>query len=95
MLANFLKISIFFIHIFVHIDTAVDFQLQCENILARLAIIEGDKGAGIRAVIFDTIVFFAQGLAEKLRHSRRAALVKQIADAELNRFCLIHDIANF
>ena len=95
VLANLMKISIFFIHIFVHIYTAVDFQLQGENILARLAVIEGDKGAGIRAIILDPVVFLGQSIAEKFRHRRRTALVKQVADAEFDRFCLVHDIADF
>ena len=57
IMANLLKFRLFYKLFFVHVKAAINFQLQGVDVLAWLAVVKGDIGAGVRAVKFHPIFF--------------------------------------
>ena len=90
-----MKIHIFFIHIFTHIQASVNLQLQGIDVFARLAVVEGNKSPGIRAVKFYPVAVGFQRAAELFRYPGRTAFIKQSTQAEFHRLGFVHNIADF
>ena len=63
--ANLLKMRFFCIQIFIHVQTAVNLQLEGVDIFARLAVIEGNISAGVGAVELHPVLLGFQCPAQK------------------------------
>src|SRR5207237_1271634 len=67
----------------VHVERAVDLDLRGMKSRGRIAVMFGDKTAGIRLVAQDAVAEIAQGFLDHIGHQRRATGAVAVAKGDI------------